>query len=209
MRDGGELLSIPACASLCERIHGTAADALRLTLQSLRVQHFELAPKLLEAELVATLPPYFPSQARPTKVVVHEMISRASSEIVLLGYLLSDESLLAKLSEAMRRGVRVLLICDRREKVAEGVLQALRPTSTDQLRVFHDRERIDGAPFAKMHAKSLLVDGRDLLITSANFTFHGMEGNIEIGVRLRGEPAAEARKVFSHLVEKGVVEQVS
>jgi phosphatidylserine/phosphatidylglycerophosphate/cardiolipin synthase-like enzyme len=57
-----------------------------------------------------------------------------------------------------------------------------------------------------MHAKCLLVDASDLLVTSANFTFHGLQGNVEIGVRLRGAPAAEARKIFSHLVESRVLE---
>ena len=33
-------------------------------------------------------------------------------------------------------------------------------------------------------------------------------GNIEIGVRLRGDPAHEARKIFSHLVESRVVVEV-
>jgi phosphatidylserine/phosphatidylglycerophosphate/cardiolipin synthase-like enzyme len=60
-----------------------------------------------------------------------------------------------------------------------------------------------------MHAKCLLVDGNDLLITSANFTFHGLHGNVEIGVRLSGPPASEARKIFSYLVEHGLVEEIA
>ena len=56
-----------------------------------------------------------------------------------------------------------------------------------------------------MHAKCLLIDASDLLITSANFTFHGLHGNIEIGIRISGPPAVEARKIFSHLVESGAV----
>jgi len=35
-----------------------------------------------------------------------------------------------------------------------------------------------------------------------------MHGNIEIGIRLCGQPAAEARKIFSHLVEQRVVQEV-
>jgi hypothetical protein len=46
-------------------------------------------------------------------------------------------------------------------------------------------------------------------VTSANFTFHGLHGNIEIGVRLRGAPATEARKIFSHLVENRILEYTS
>ena len=65
-----------------------------------------------------------------------------------------------------------------------------------------------GRPYSSMHAKCLLVDGTDLLITSANFTFHGLHGNIEIGARLSGSSALEARKFFSHLVDNGIVEEV-
>jgi phosphatidylserine/phosphatidylglycerophosphate/cardiolipin synthase-like enzyme len=60
-----------------------------------------------------------------------------------------------------------------------------------------------------MHAKCLLVDGTDLLVTSANFTFHGLHGNIEVGLRVRGVPAAEARKIFSHLVDNNIVEEIT
>ena len=60
-----------------------------------------------------------------------------------------------------------------------------------------------------MHAKCLLVDTVDLLVASVNFTFHGLHGNTEIGIRLGGAPAGEARKVFSYLVESGFLEDAS
>ncbi|MNR65073.1 hypothetical protein D3C85_1879750 [compost metagenome] len=47
-----------------------------------------------------------------------------------------------------------------------------------------------------MHAKMLVVDNLELLVTSANLTYHGMGSNIEIGVRIKGEVA---RKVSRHL----------
>lgn len=100
------------------------------------------------------------------------------------------------------------MICDRARGTAQRVLESW-PSRTPPPRVFHDRERAEGAPYASMHAKCLLIDGKDLLVTSANFTFHGLHGNIEIGVRLGGAPAAEARKIFSHLVESRVLEEVS
>src|SRR5262249_43472835 len=109
---------------------------------------------------------------------------------------------------ASLRGAKVILICDRGRGVAQRV-QASWPPACDRPRIFHDRQRTGSAPYASMHAKCLLVDSSDLLITSANFTFHGLRGNIEIGVRLGGAPAAEARKFFSHLVENQIVEELS
>ena len=101
-----------------------------------------------------------------------------------------------------------IVICDRARGSAQRILDAW-PTVVARPKVFHDKKREGTAPYASMHAKSLLVDENDLLVTSANFTFHGMQGNIEIGVRLSGTPAIEARKIFSHLVESQIVEACS
>jgi len=207
--EGSGLLATPECASVLGRIRlADPASVMRLCLQALRIQHEELKPRLMDAELVATLPPETPGIARPTERVVREMIDGAATEVVLLGYELTDRSLLGLLAAAAGRGADVIMICDRGRGVAQRVRDAW-PLRTPAPRILHDRERVSGAPHASMHAKCLLIDGKDLLVTSANFTFHGLRGNIEIGVRLSGAPAAEARKVFSYLVENRILEDAS
>ena len=121
-----------------------------------------------------------------------------------MGYELTDERVLSLLKKVETEGADVIVICDRERGVAKRVLNS----GLRRARVFQDRERLEGAPYSSMHAKCLLVNGSDLLITSANFTFHGLHGNVEIGVRLSGPPAQEARKIFSHLVDSGIVEEV-
>jgi phosphatidylserine/phosphatidylglycerophosphate/cardiolipin synthase-like enzyme len=205
----GGLLETPEYASMLGRIRSTdPALVMRLCLQALRIQHEELRPKLLDAELVATLPPETPGIARPTERVVQEMIDGATTEIILLGYELTDRNLIGLLAAAAGRGAGVIMICDRGRGAAQRVVESW-PSRTPLPRIFHDRDRADGAPYASMHAKCLLIDGKDLLVTSANFTFHGLRGNIEIGVRLGGAPAAEARKIFSHLVESRTIDKAS
>jgi phosphatidylserine/phosphatidylglycerophosphate/cardiolipin synthase-like enzyme len=177
---------------------------MRLCLQALRIQHDEQKPKVLDAELVATLPPEAPGLARPTQRAVWQMVEYATTAIILLGYELTDRNLIALLAEAGARGVHVILICDRERGAAARILESW-PSQTPAPRILHDRQRADRAAYASMHAKCLLVDAIDLLVTSANFTFHGLHGNIEIGLRVRGAPAAEARKIFSHLVENQIL----
>ena len=184
------------------------ASVVPLCLQALRIQDEELRQKLLDTELVATLPPETPEIARPTEQVVRQMIGGATSKIILIGYELTDRNLIGLLAAAASRGAIVILICDRGRGAASRILEAW-PSPTPPPRIYHYRERADGATYASMHAKCLLVDASDLLVTSANFTFHGLHGNTEIGVRLRGVPAAEARKIFSHLVENRVLEEAS
>jgi phosphatidylserine/phosphatidylglycerophosphate/cardiolipin synthase-like enzyme len=204
----GGLLAEPDCAATAARMSPAEAPSImRLCLQALRIQYEEFRPNLLDAELVATLPPETPGIARPTERVVREMVDLATKEIILLGYEVTDRDLVSLLGAAGARGVEVVVICDRGRGAGVRVLEAW-PTGARRPRVCQDRERIDGSPHASMHAKCLLVDGSDLLVTSANFTFHGLHGNIEIGIRVSGTAAAEARKIFSFLVESHVLEDV-
>ena len=59
----------------------------------------------------------------------------------------------------------------------------------------------DDHPYTKLHAKCLVVDRREMLVTSANFTFHGLESNIELGLLVRNRPLATAVvERFDHLI---------
>ena len=189
---------------LCRVGFAEPERTLRLCLQALRVKDEEMSDHLIGAELVATLPTGVPGIARTTDQVLLEMLRPPVEEVILLGYELRDEKVIGLLAEAEATGADVIIICDRTRGAAERVLDI----GLHRPRVFQDKERPDGTPYSSMHAKCLLVNGADLLVTSANFTFHGLHGNIEIGVRLSGSPALEARKIFSHLVENHIVEEV-
>lgn len=207
----GGFLDVPETGVALQRLSSLgfqdSARVLRVCLQALRVQYDNVKPRMLDVELVATLPPDMPGIARPTHQVILEMLRADVREVILLGYELTDYGTMNLLSDAVSKGADVMMICDRGRGAANRVIEGW-PIGVPYPRIFHDKERTNGAPYSSMHAKCLLVDGSDLLITSANFTFHGLHGNIEIGVRLSGSPAAEARKIFSHLVESGLVTEI-
>jgi phosphatidylserine/phosphatidylglycerophosphate/cardiolipin synthase-like enzyme len=206
---GTGLLASPAASSMVSRLHSITepSKVLQLCLQSLRVQRAEYASRNVDAEFVATLPPSVPGIARSTGQVLREMLRGSPSEVILLGYELTDGDTMLLLEGVAASGADVIVICDRGRGAGRRILENW-PHDKRQPRVFEDRERIYGPPYSSMHAKCLLVDGVDLLITSANFTFHGLHGNIEFGVRLRGKLATEARQIFSHLVEAGLVTEI-
>ena len=58
---------------------------------------------------------------------------------------------------------------------------------------------------AKMHAKVIVADARDALVTSANLTRHGFVGNVEMGVRIVGKPAKTVADVFERLLVNGAL----
>ena len=204
----GGLQTSPSASTIAEHLqragYSEPERVLQLCLQALRVQHYEMQDRIMDAELAATLPLGVPGIARTTSQVIFDMLRPPIDEAILMGYELTDERVLGLLKRVEAEGADVIVICDRERGVAERVLNS----GLRRARVFQDRERPDGAPYSSMHAKCLLVNGSDLLITSANFTFHGLHGNVEIGVRLSGSPAQEARKIFSHLVESRIVEEV-
>lgn len=60
-----------------------------------------------------------------------------------------------------------------------------------------------------LHAKVISVDGRETLITSANLSYHGQEGNIELGTYIHSEKIAQqVKEVFTQLVFKKIFMEV-
>jgi phosphatidylserine/phosphatidylglycerophosphate/cardiolipin synthase-like enzyme len=210
--DQDRIETYPEAIEIAERLSDQSVaqpwKVLRLALQALRIQQEEEAENKVDVEFVATLPARFPQPARATRQVIQEMLRPQCREVILLGYEFSDHTLIDLLAHVADCGADVIVICDRERGSARKILESW-PAAIHPPRVFQDRERDHAAAYASMHAKCLLVDSKDLLVTSANFTFHGMEGNIEMGVRLIGAAAAPARKIFAHLLEDGIVEQVT
>jgi phosphatidylserine/phosphatidylglycerophosphate/cardiolipin synthase-like enzyme len=66
-----------------------------------------------------------------------------------------------------------------------------------------------GDNMASLHAKVLLVDQYDLLVTSANLTYHGLSSNIEVGVRVKGnELAKQMAQHFTSLERSGILQRL-
>ncbi len=59
-----------------------------------------------------------------------------------------------------------------------------------------------------MHSKILVIDQLEILLSSANFTYQGLNENIEMGIRLAQGRAAEAYRLFMKLVDDGFLERV-
>ena len=62
---------------------------------------------------------------------------------------------------------------------------------------------------AALHAKVISIDKRETLITSANLSYHGQEGNLELGIYV--ESPAIARQiddVFTELIFRRVFTEV-
>jgi len=54
----------------------------------------------------------------------------------------------------------------------------------------------------------LVIDGKEILVTSANMTDRAMTRNLEMGIRHRGEVASDASDLIELLIEKGIVSEI-
>jgi len=172
-----------------------------------------------DAELVWTGPDAGHPTARRTQPVLNELLEWASRRVTIIGYSLflggpATRDLLGRLGELSTRGVNIEFIVDRRYSGWDGAGAAGHSVREIQEHWPKGRRRPvirswashDNAS-AKLHAKVVIVDSRDLLVTSANLTGAGLGDNLELGVRLRGKVAADCSAHFDSLVTAGFFEE--
>jgi phosphatidylserine/phosphatidylglycerophosphate/cardiolipin synthase-like enzyme len=132
-------------------------------------------------ELVWTGPESRWSGARDTAVVLAGLFRKATATVLLAGFAFDHAAdVLQPLHEALQRGVSCRLFAD--AGVAAGFLREHWPFGPPfpEIHGFAPEKGV----FASLHAKCVVVDGRWVFVTSANFTDRGQTRNVEVGVLL-------------------------
>lgn len=144
-----------------------------------------------ESELAITAPISFKKKARKIHEVVASMLQASQKSITLTGYAVSDyfTEMIDLIISKSQQGVYVRLYLNDYEKHKSN-LKRLMDLRSKYLRVFDYQKKEDDA-MAALHAKTIVVDERNLLVSSANLSYHGMEGNVEMGIRLESEDKAK------------------
>jgi phosphatidylserine/phosphatidylglycerophosphate/cardiolipin synthase-like enzyme len=176
---------------------------LLLVLQALEVEASEPRAQAAKVECVTTLPAAPMVPTRPTRTVIREMLAAGRRCVLIAGYMITDDDgVIHLVHQAARRGLEVTLICDSGNDDAVRI-RATWPGDVASPRILINSP--EGPPTGKMHAKVLLIDDNDLLVTSANFTHHGQAVNVEYGLRLSGEPARRTAAFFRAIEEQRVL----
>ena len=194
-----------------------AADILRRQYPGLSADASEEIADTIQAamntettdkvSLVVTAPPAFRIDAKPTMTVVRSMIKGAERNILITGYSLS--SYFAELTDTIidksQRGVFVKFFINNVEK---------QPDADKLLRYkgrflqIYDYSN-DEDKMAALHAKVISVDMKQTLITSANLSYHGQQGNIELGALIESERTAkQLDAVMTQLIFRKVFREV-
>ena len=153
------------------------------------------------AELIITASPSFALRVKPTKVVVNAMLSNAKSSILITGYSLSDYfgDLVDCVIRKSQEGVLVKFFVN--DIDSQKSIDRLCRYKGRFLRIYNYPKQED--KMSALHAKVISVDQQDTLITSANLSYHGQEGNIELGTKIHSRDLArQVEDVFTKLVFK-------
>jgi cardiolipin synthase len=152
------------------------------------------------------------SGVRSTVPVILEMLTSAASSVLLLSYSVwlkqvKVNGVVDRLAALSSDGLDVTWIVDGRYRDGHNVaeLVACWPSNRRRPLVYQWKDLDD--EIAKLHAKVLIVDDRDALVTSANLTGHGLTSNLELGLRVRGQPASDLAGHLRHLLRTGVFER--
>ena len=165
------------------------------------------------------------SEVRRTEAVVSEIVASANKDLLIVGYWLVTSTaqirtLIDQLIEKARAGVSIRFVFDPGEKAG----------GPDNFAALHERwpSDLNGAPRRvytwsdellkatsrsgyqydrKLHAKVIVADKRDALVTSANLTHAGLLENLEMGLRIQGATSAAVVRHFDLLIGEGVLER--
>jgi len=198
--------------SFREVLLARGARSLPEVLESLRIALVSAARARLDAsriEVAWTHPGPIQLPVRTTGAVAREIAEAARTSLLVVGYSVTIDTersglaaqTVAAMAAAAARGVAVTAILHR--DIANRVaLMRGWPISHEPPSILTWPER-EGDEKASLHAKVLVADSRDALVTSANLTYHGFEANVEVGVRIGGQPAGQLEAMFHELIRVG------
>jgi phosphatidylserine/phosphatidylglycerophosphate/cardiolipin synthase-like enzyme len=193
---------------------GFSEDQTALLLRSHLSLREALETEMTPTELVWTGDETGGIGVRTTMAVFSEMLNTAEKSVLIVAYSVWVGSgpgnlLIQKLAGLSSKGVDVTFVVDQRYQDGRNLLELRRawPVKRRPPTVYSWKDEDD--VIAKLHAKVVIVDNKDLLVTSANLTGHGLEGNLEFGLRVRGRTAAQAGDHFDRLLGSESFELVS
>lgn len=207
-------------------IRSLGSEKARLSLEAMLALHETQPPP---TDVVWTSPKVTGGTQRMTEPVLVQLLHNAKNDVLISAFRLTDRETIDAILCLPERNVRVDLFLDwpryspgqtnlpaeTRAGVIETVEKTLKCPGVlarycNQLHVWVDQRMFKPAHYSSLHAKLVAVDRRVAFVGSANLTDHGMDHNIELGIRTE-DPALVQRLCapFDELRETGAFVRVS
>ena len=161
--------------------------------------------KIEHAELVLTAPDSFRVKVLRTKDTMRNMIENTKKSLTITGYSISDyfAEMLDVIIKKSQQGVYVRIYVNDIEKQKEA-LDRLMSYRSRFLQIYEYQKQEDDK-MAALHAKLIVSDVKKSLVSSANLSYHGMQGNIEMGFLIEShDKAKQIEEVMKEMVRMKV-----
>lgn len=175
------------------------ADIINLCMQLYAAKRTE------QADLVLTAPDSFRVKALRTKETLQKLIEETEKSLIITGYSVSDyfADMLDMIIRKSQQGVYVRLYVNDMEK-QKAVLERLMAYKSRFLQVY-EYQKQEEDKMAALHAKMIVSDVQKSLVSSANLSYHGMQGNVEMGILIDSqEKAKQIEEVMKEMVRMKV-----
>lgn len=160
-----------------------------------------------KVSLVVTSPPSFAIKARTTANVVQSMIRGAEKSILITGYSLSNyfSELVDTIIQKSQQGVFVKFFVNNIDE--QQCFEKIKRYKGHFLKIYdyrHDEDKMSA-----LHAKVISVDQKMTLVTSANLSYHGQQGNIELGTFIESKRVSkQLDDIFTKLIFSKVFKEL-
>jgi len=187
------------------------AVALGLRTATLTTERMRAASSL---EVVWTGPTSHEVAVRLSSQVLEELVRSARKRLIVVSFAAYKVAAIDEaLRDAARRGVKIDLVLETKED-SQGRLKQDAADAFTSLRgvasfwVWPAKKRPPGDPV--LHAKAAIADTRSALVTSANFTGHALNSNMELGLLVTGgRVPARLSAHFSALMASGTLAPIT
>ncbi|WP_027406884.1 phospholipase D-like domain-containing protein [Anaerovibrio sp. RM50] len=161
-------------------------------------------------DLVITAPKKFSIKIKQTKDVFEQLIKDAGKSIIMTGYSVSDyfTGMLDSIISKSQQGVYVRFYVNDIEK-NKAALDRMLAYRSKYLQ-FYEYEKNKDDKMAASHAKILIVDSKKVLVSSANLSYHGLTGNIEMGFLVNSvAKSKQIEELFKELVRMHIYNRLN
>lgn len=160
-----------------------------------------------KVDVVVTAPPSFQLHTKLTENVVGEMLNSTKKSILMTGYSISEyiNDYLDLIIRKSQSGVFVKLFVNNIN--SQDSLDKLLSYRGKFLKIYNYCNKED--KMSALHAKVISIDSQETLISSANLSYHGMSGNIEMGCHIISQDTAhKVEEIFKQLVFQKVFVEI-
>ena len=159
-------------------------------------------------ELTVTAPNSFKLKNMTTYSQIEKLIDSAQKQIILTGYSISNyfDNFIDKIINKSQKGILVKLYLNEFENTE--LENKLKLYIGKHLRVYVFNKNVD--KMSALHAKIISVDNQTSLVSSANLSYHGLQGNIEIGTLITSNTVAnQIKDLLEQLLFQKVFKEIT